>query len=156
MMSLPGSFLVDDLLEQLESGRKRKLAEHHIAGNILKTIFKMFFIITLTYFICSALCLPFVLECSESKGAKQISRDAYIPSTAPHRAVLNQSTLFHKITKSIKDNVVVNWSAPPNIKYVVSPLPAITINVTVGKPFRLDRECAILLIPSKFCQTSAD
>ena len=58
---------------QVESGRKRKLAEHHIAGNILTTIFKKFFFITPTYFICSALCFTFVLECNESKGAKKKS-----------------------------------------------------------------------------------
>ena len=58
---------------QAESGRKRKLAEHHIAGDILKTIFKIFLFITLTYFICSALCFTFVLERNESKGAKQLT-----------------------------------------------------------------------------------
>ena len=52
---------------QLESGRKRKLTEHHIAGNILTIIFKMLLFITLTYFICSALCFTFVLERNESK-----------------------------------------------------------------------------------------
>ena len=26
---------MDDLFEQLESGRKRKLPEHHIAGNVV-------------------------------------------------------------------------------------------------------------------------
>ena len=32
---------MDDLFKaQLESGKKRKLTEHHIAGDILKTIFK--------------------------------------------------------------------------------------------------------------------
>ena len=52
---------------QLESGRKRKLTEYHIAGNILTTIVKMFLFITLTYFICSALCFTFVLECNVLK-----------------------------------------------------------------------------------------
>ena len=52
---------------QLESGRKRKLTEHHIAGNILTIIFKIFFFIALTYFICSTLCFTFVLERNESK-----------------------------------------------------------------------------------------
>ena len=52
---------------QLESGKKRKLAEHHIAGNILAKKFKTFLSITLTYFICSVLCFTFVLERNESK-----------------------------------------------------------------------------------------
>ena len=65
-----------------------------------------------------------------------------------HRAGLNQSILLPRITKSNEDNVVVPKLIPPppplNIKYVVSP--AITINVKVGKPSRLDRE-SILVIP---------
>ena len=141
---------MDDLFEQLESGRKRKLTEHHIAGDILKTIFKIFLFITLTYFICSALCFTFVLERNESKGAT--TWDAYSPSNALHRPGLNQSILLPRNTKSNEDNVVVNWSAPLDIKYVVSPWPAMTINVTVGMPFRLDRKCAILLIPYKISQ----
>ena len=64
---------------QVESGRKRKLAEHHIAGNILTTIFKKFFFITPTYFICSALCFTFVLECNKSKGAKKIHETRIVP-----------------------------------------------------------------------------
>ena len=56
---------------QLESGKKRKLAEHHIAGNILTKNFKKSLSITLTYFICSALCFTFVLERNESKRAKK-------------------------------------------------------------------------------------
>ena len=35
---------MDDLFEQLESGRKRKLAEHHIAGDILKKFFLNFLV----------------------------------------------------------------------------------------------------------------
>ena len=78
-----------------------------------------------------------------------------------HRAGLNQSILLPRITKSNEDNVVVpKLIAPPppppppplNIKYVVSP--AITINVKVGKPFRLDRE-SILVIPYTNLQNSA-
>ena len=147
---------MDDLFEQLESGRKRKLTEHHIAGDILKTIFKIFLFITLTYFICSALRFTFVLERNESKGAKKLTREAYSPSNALHRAGLNQSILLPRNTKSNEDNVVVNWSAPLDIKYVVSPWPAMTINVTVEMPFRLDRKCAILLIPYKILPNSAN
>lgn len=72
-----------------------------------------------------------------------------------HRAGLNQSILLPRITKSNEDNVVVPKLTPPpplNIKYVVSP--AITINVKVGKPFRLDRE-SILVIPYTNLQNSA-
>ena len=72
---------MDDLFEQLESGRKRKLAEHHIAGNVLTTIFKKFLFITPTYFICSALCLTFVLECNESKGAKKFHETRIVPDS---------------------------------------------------------------------------
>ena len=65
---------MDDLFKaQLESGRKRKLTEHYIAGDILTTIFKMSFFITLTYFICSALyCFTFVLERNEVEMSKKI------------------------------------------------------------------------------------
>ena len=52
---------------QLESGRKQKLAEHHIAGNILTKKIKIFLFITLTYFLCTALCFTFVLERNEWK-----------------------------------------------------------------------------------------
>ena len=74
-----------------------------------------------------------------------------------HRAGLNQSILLPRITKWNEDNVVVPKLIPPpstplNIKYVVSP--AITINVKVGKPFRLDRE-SILVIPYTNLQNSA-
>ena len=64
---------------QVESGRKRKPAEHHIAGNILTAIFQKFFFITPTYFICSALCFTFVLECNESKGANKIHETRIVP-----------------------------------------------------------------------------
>ena len=71
-----------------------------------------------------------------------------------HRAGLNQSILLPRITKSNEDNVVVPKLIPPlNIKYVVSP--AITINVKVGKPFRLDRE-SILVIPYTHLPNSAE
>ena len=71
---------MDDLFEQLESGRKRKLAEHHIAGDILNFFFFLIFLfITLTYFICSALCFTFVLECNESKGAKKFHETRIVP-----------------------------------------------------------------------------
>lgn len=70
---------MDDLIEQLESGRKRKLAEHHIAGNLLTTIFEKFFFITLTYYISSALCFTSVLECNESKVAKKFHETRIVP-----------------------------------------------------------------------------